>query len=161
MFFYYIGIDYTGQFPLKDRLGRGSKFQKCYICVFVCFCTKAIHQELVLNLATNCFLSCLRRFISRRGLPSNIFSDNGSSFIGARNELRESGEFLFTNQTARIKWCVLDNIHWHFITPYTPNQGGLWEATVKSTKSHLKKMMFNKYFVYEEFYSLIVQIEGI
>lgn len=43
----------------------------------------------------------------------------------------------------------------------SPNFGGLWEATIKSFKTHLKRVAANCFFTYEEFHTLIVQIEGI
>lgn len=159
--FQFTGIDFAGPFPLKNKIGRGSILIKCYICVFVCFSTKSIHLELVGNLSTECFLSCLKRFTSRRGLPSDIFSDNGSTFIGARNELSDLGRFLNDNQTDFVNYSNSNNIRWHFIPPYAANFGGLWESSVKSTKYHLKRLMLNKCLIYEEFNSLIIQIEGI
>ncbi|XP_072400318.1 uncharacterized protein [Diabrotica undecimpunctata] len=159
--FQFTGIDYAGPFPLKDKAGRGCKILKCYICVFVCFSTKAIHLELVSNLTTRCFLSCLKRFTSRRGVPSDVYSDNGSTFVGARNELKEFGIFLLKNENVITQYASKDNIHWHFIPPYSPNFGGLWEAAVKSTKHFLKRTMLNRILIYENFNTLLVQIEGI
>lgn len=37
------GVDYAGPFQIKDRKGRGCKISKCYICLFICFATKAMH----------------------------------------------------------------------------------------------------------------------
>ena len=50
---------------------------------------KAIHIELVSDLTTEAFLSTLHRFIARRGLPSLVWSNHGTNFIGARRELKE------------------------------------------------------------------------
>ena len=38
-------------------------------------------------MTTDCFLACLRRFVSRCGLPTEINSDNGSNFKGAKHDL--------------------------------------------------------------------------
>jgi len=33
------------------------------------------------------------------------------------------------------------NINWHFIPPAGPHFGGIWEASVKSVKFHLKRVI--------------------
>ena len=49
--------------------------------------TKAVHLELVSNLTTEAFL--FKCFVSRRGLPTDVFSDNESNFVGESNELKD------------------------------------------------------------------------
>uniref|UniRef100_A0ABD2WKH1 Integrase catalytic domain-containing protein n=1 Tax=Trichogramma kaykai TaxID=54128 RepID=A0ABD2WKH1_9HYME len=51
-------------------------------------------------------------------------------------------------------------IEWHFTPPYAPNFGGLWEATVKSCKGHLKRVIGENFLTYEELITLVIQIEG-
>ncbi|EZA51179.1 hypothetical protein X777_10265 [Ooceraea biroi] len=76
------GIDYAGPFQIKDHRGRGCKVSKCYICLFICFTPKAMHIELVSDLTSETFVVILRRFVSRRGRPTRIYSDNGTNFVG-------------------------------------------------------------------------------
>ncbi|KXJ74531.1 hypothetical protein RP20_CCG013469 [Aedes albopictus] len=82
------GIDYWGPIALKP-IHRRAAPGKAYVAVFVCFTTKAVHLELVGDLSTAKFIQALRRFVARRGLCAEIFSDNGRNFIGAANELRQ------------------------------------------------------------------------
>ncbi|GFV00722.1 integrase catalytic domain-containing protein [Trichonephila clavipes] len=42
-----------------------------------------------------------------------------------------------------------------------PNHGGLWEAGVKAVKYHLRRVMGNLRFTYEEFLTILNQIEGV
>lgn len=86
--FFAVGVDYCGPFLIKNHAGRGCKLIKSYICIFICFATKAIHLELTTELTTGNFLATFRRFISRRGRPSHIYSDNGKNFVGANNDLK-------------------------------------------------------------------------
>nr|CAI5840401.1 unnamed protein product [Callosobruchus analis] len=146
---------------ILNKKGRGAHLQKVYLAIFVCFCTKAIHIEIVTDLTTENFLAAFRRFISRRGIPSEVYTDNGSTFVGAHNQLKELGHFLYKRQDSIVDSVSEFNIKWHFIPPYTPNHGGLWEAAVKSTKFHLKRVLVNSNVTYEEFFTLVVQIEGI
>ena len=53
-----------------------------------------MHLELVSDLSTDAFIACLRRFISRRGKPTLIWSDHGTNFVGATSEIKELVKFL-------------------------------------------------------------------
>ncbi|CAB0030524.1 unnamed protein product [Trichogramma brassicae] len=50
---------------------------------------------------------------------------------------------------------------WHFNPPSSPHFGGLWESGVKSVKYHLKRMVGDRSFTFEEFSTLLAQIEAI
>ncbi|CAG7719600.1 unnamed protein product, partial [Allacma fusca] len=82
------GVDYAGPLLLRPMKGRSNKLFKCYIALFVCFSTRAIHLEAVSDMTSDSFLAALHRFISRRGLPAEIHSDCGTNFVGAAKELR-------------------------------------------------------------------------
>ena len=160
--FLHTGVDYAGPFLIKDRKGRGCKTQKCYLCLFVCLTTKAVHLELVTELSTPAFLETFQRFIARRGKPSHVYSDNGRNFIGASNELKELGQFLVSNcKSLKEKLELTHNIKWYFIAAYSPHQGGLWEAGVKSAKHHIKRVTSGITLTFENFYTVITQIESI
>ncbi|KAH8404550.1 hypothetical protein KR009_006496, partial [Drosophila setifemur] len=55
------GLDFCGPFYYKSEV-RNKAPIKTYICVFICFATKAVHLELEQDLSTSAFLSALRRF---------------------------------------------------------------------------------------------------
>lgn len=152
------GCDYTGVFMMKDRQTRGYKLIKAYVCVFVCMTTKAIHLELVTSLTGEAFLSTLRRFIARRGKPLNIFSDNGTNFTSANSELQN---FLKSNSDLIKHNLANDGVKWHFIPSRAPHFGGLWEAGVKSFKHHLKRVVGDTHLDYEQFTTVLQQIESI
>ena len=78
---------------MKLRHVRKPIIVKSYACIFVALSVKAVHLEVVSDLTTDAFLACLRRFISRRGIPSAIWSDHGTNFVGASRELSELGKF--------------------------------------------------------------------
>lgn len=158
--FHITGVDYAGPILIRDRKGRGSKLHKCYISVFVCFSTKALHLELVTDLSSEAFLATFRRFVSRRGKPSIVYSDNGTTFVGAKSELERFSNFVEENE-ASIKNALSDEgITWNFIPAYSPHFGGLWEAGVKSTKFHLKRVLGNAHLTFENLYTVLVQIEA-
>ena len=80
------GVDYAGPFLVKQGT-RKPVIVKAYISVFVCLTTKALHLELVSDMSTVAFIAALQRFVSRRGVPREMHSDNGSNFRGAKAEL--------------------------------------------------------------------------
>lgn len=159
--FMHTGIDYAGYFEVKSSMRRNAAYVKCYISLFVCLATKAIHLELVHDLSAKAFISSFRRFAARKGTPAQIYSDRGSNFIGASNELP-----VLLIQGAKeadpiITELVNDGTQWHFIPPHAPHFGGLWEAGVKSTKHHLKRVLGDAKLTFEDLTTLIAQIEAV
>jgi hypothetical protein len=153
------GIDYAGPIVIKNGYGRTTRTVKSYIAIFVCFATRAVHIELVCDCSTSTFLNALKRFISRRGKPSHLYSDNATNFIGANRELRNLFKQAKFN-TAIENHLANEQISWHFIPPRSPHMGGLWEAAVKSTKGHLKRVIGNVILNYEELSTLLTMIEA-
>lgn len=152
------GVDYAGPVFILSRKGRGSRLTKAYICLFICFTTRAMHLELVTSLSTNDYILALKRFISRRGKPRTIFSDNGRNFVGAEKEFPL---FLEKGSEAIINYASDDNIEFRFIPPYSPHFGGLWESGVRSCKYHLRRIVGNARLTYEEFSTALTQIEAV
>ncbi|XP_076394279.1 uncharacterized protein LOC143265522 [Megachile rotundata] len=155
------GIDYAGPFLIKEKT-RSKVTLKAYLCLFVCFSTKAVHLELATDMTTESFLNCLRRFIARRGLCHTIYSDNGTNFVGARNELLDLNKLLKDKKFHdRVETFLSNNnIQWHLIPPRAPHFGGLWEGAIKSTKYHLKRIIGETRLTYEEIYTVLTQIEA-
>ena len=156
------GVDYAGPVYLKSGSVRKPTIIKAYISVFVSLTVKAVHLELVSDLTTDAFIACLRRFIARRGKPSLILSDHGSNFVGASREIKELMEFLKQrgNQKTILEFCFLQNINWKFIPERAPHFGGLWEASVKSMKIHLRRVIGDTKLTFEEFSTVLTQIEA-
>ncbi|KYN22468.1 hypothetical protein ALC57_05137 [Trachymyrmex cornetzi] len=186
--FAHTGIDFCGPFHIKEKKYRNRIRIKVYVCMFVCLSIKAAHFELVSDLSSEGFLAALRRFVSRRGLPprpgvcvrhfpsvikkkkkkkkglpAHIYSDNGTNFVGANNELKELCA-LFNSQTHRDvvdRFAGEQRIIWHFIPPRAPHFGGIWEAMVKLFKHHLKRVVGDSLFTFEELNTFIIEVEGI
>ena len=135
---------------------------KAYVCVFVSLSIKAIHLELVSDLSAESFLAALRRFIARRGHPSMIWSDHGTNFVGANRELQELSDFLNQQKVQGIisDFCTSKHIAWKFIPEHSPHFGGLWEAAVKSFKTHLRRIVASVKLTFEEMTTVLTQIEA-
>ncbi|XP_073827784.1 uncharacterized protein [Musca autumnalis] len=159
--FKHSGVDYAGPITIKQSTAKNSVTTKGYICLFICMVTKALHLEAVTSLSTDAFIAAFRRFTSRRGLCSNLYSGCGTNFIGSNKELKILQRRSTESLPEDLATLLADNgTTWHFIPPASPNFGGLWEAGVKSTKHHLKRIMGNRILTYEELATLLAQIEG-
>ncbi|XP_075167809.1 uncharacterized protein LOC142239965 [Haematobia irritans] len=155
------GVDFAGPFEIKSFIGRACKITKGYVCVFVCFSTKAIHLEATSDLSTTTFLAAFHRFISRRGCPKTIFSDNGINFVGASREVEK--ELRSVLKEGRDKVCSayqFQQLSWQFIPAGAPHMGGLWEAAVKSFKTHFRKHASGFKYTFEEFSTVLSRIEA-
>ncbi|XP_050062914.1 uncharacterized protein LOC126552260 [Aphis gossypii] len=51
-------------------------------------------------------------------------------------------------------------VQWKFIPPRAPHFGGIWEAAVKSTKHHIKRVIGLSTLTFEEMSTLLAQIEA-
>lgn len=152
------GVDYAGPMYILNRRGRGAKLNKVYLCLFVCFATRALHLELVTSLSSECYILALKRFMSRRGKPLQIFSDNGRNFVGAEKEF---SNFLQNNSQSIIDYASDNNIEFVFQPPYAAHFGGLIESGVKSCKHHITRVLGNINLTYEEFNTVLIQIEAV
>ncbi|XP_076661056.1 uncharacterized protein LOC143364804 [Halictus rubicundus] len=154
------GIDYCGPFFIKERQFRNRTRVKVYVAVFICFATKAVHLEVVSDLTTEAFIAALKRFIARLGMCKNLYSDNGTNFVGANNELTELHQTLSKDEKFN-HFLTSKSISWHFMPALSPHFGGLWEAAVKSFKHHVKRVVGEELFTYEQFTTFVIEIEAI
>ncbi|KAL0895377.1 hypothetical protein ABMA27_011510 [Loxostege sticticalis] len=151
-------VDYAGPILIADRKGRGCKLTKSYLCIFVCHATRAVHLEPVSDLTKEGFIAALNRFISRRGKPYSILSDNGTNFVGASNDLQR---FLSDSSEDVASEMSREGIKFLFSPPYSAHFNGMAEAAVRSTKHHLKRLLNPTNFTYEELATCLCQIEAV
>ena len=121
-----IGTDFAGPLYVKDVYKR-AEMNKCYIAVFTCASSRALHLELVPDLTTDSFVRAFKGFMGRRGIPNIIVSDNGT-----------------TLHDGKVKnLALLKNISWQFNVPTASWCGGFFEICVKLLKRSLKKVIGN------------------
>ena len=140
-------------------ISAGKKHEKRYGLIFTCMAVRAVHIELTNSLSTDSTLMAIRRFAARRGYPLEIWSDNGTGFIGAEKELRE----LLAQQDQRHLSTELlrHSVQWNNIPPLAPNMGGSWERLIRSVKVALSATL-NQQFPKEEFLlTLLAEVEFI
>lgn len=149
------GLDYFG--PFKVTIGRRS--EKRWGAIFTCMSTRAIHLELAGDLSTDSAIMAITRFARRRGAPENVYSDNGTNFRGADNELRECLAKL--DVPAIQRKMLRQRISFHFNPPAAPHMGGAWERLVGSVKKVLKGLFWETSTKEEVIHTLFTEAEWI
>ncbi|XP_033212398.1 uncharacterized protein LOC117169992 [Belonocnema kinseyi] len=148
--FPHTGVDYAGSIGLRTTKGRGYKSYKGYIAVFVCCFTRAVHLEVVSDYTANGFLAAYTRFVFRRGISKTLSRDQGTNFIGADANLRT----MFSSASKQSKFVasvLAANVpEWRFNSLAAPHFGGLWEAAVKSSKHHIRRVLGDRTLTFEE-----------
>ncbi|KAI5753166.1 hypothetical protein M8J77_024212 [Diaphorina citri] len=146
------GVDFAG--PLYIKADNGS-VKKAWVCLFTCAVYRAVRLELVTTLSTDGFMQALRRFSSRQGRPSIIYSDNGTNMVG------------FDNACAEIDWekvatySSVKRIDWRFNPPSSPWWGGWWERMMGLVKNLLRRILGRTSVDYEELSTILSECEAV
>ena len=154
------GVDYAGPIECLAKC-RGNVTHKGYIAMLVCFSTHAAPLEAVEDYSSSVFLYSFHRIMARHRHCADLNSDQGTTFVGADTELTTL--FKAVQEISSQVLCDLaaDGTRWHFISPGAQHFDGLWEATVKSVKHHLVRVIGDQILTLVELSSLLARIEAI
>ena len=150
-------VDFAG--PFITVQGRGKRREKRYLCLFTCLATRAVHLEMANGLDTDSFLNAFYRMASRRGLPEEMYSDNGTNFKGADSELKSLVRELDENKIYQS--IANKGVTWHFNPPLAPHFGGVHETMIKSAKKAIKAILGKADINDEELTTAIIGAEGL
>ena len=133
--FTYCGMDCFGPFMVKE----GRRELKRYAVIFTCMSSRAVHIEQLDDMTTDAFINALRCFIAIRGPVQQLRCDQGSNFVGARNELAAAVKELDKD---RIQ-SYLTNNRCEFVmnVPHSSHWGGVWERQIRTTRSILNTIL--------------------
>lgn len=136
--FSYCAVDYFGPFIVKERRSE----VKRYGVLFTCMGSRSVHPETANSLDSSSFINTLSRFMNRRGAVRQLRSDQGTNFIGARNELKSAlseidqehvQEYLLRNE---CEW-----IPFKLNLPRSSHMGGTWERLIRSVRNALEPLL--------------------
>ena len=149
--FQVVGVDYAG--PLKYR--KNAKTEgKAYVLLYACSLTRALFLDLLPNLETKEFLASFKRFIARRGRPQKVYSDNGRTFVGAAQWIKQ------VMQDERFQnFLAYQGIKWQFNLSRAPWWGGQFERMVGLVKGALYKCIGNGLLSWAELQEVLLDIE--
>ena len=154
--FHTTGLDYFG--PMNAKTEQGCS--KVWVALFTCLSTRAVHLEVVPNMSTDAFLMAFRRFISRRGTPSHIVSDNAKQFKLANSTLGALWKSTI-NDVDVMNYVSNAGVKWSFITELSPWKGGIYERMVQLVKRSLRKGLGKSLLTVYELETALIEIEAV
>jgi len=145
------GLDFAGPFTYSsdDKIER-----KCYILLYTCSLTRAIYLDVLKDQTLEGVISSLKGFIARRTRPSVMYSDNFSSFVAASKWIK-----TVILEESMHDFLATQEMKWKFNLSRAPWWGGQFERMVGLMKQTLYKVLGKAKPKYEEFQSLMLDVE--
>ena len=136
--FTFIGMDVFGPFMVKDA----RKEIKRYALLCTCLCSRAVHLEVLDDMSTDCFINSFRSFLAIRGPVKEVYSDQGTNFVGARNEFLKcisAVDNLDFKQFLKANQCKFK-----FNAPTASHMGGVWERMIRTIRDVLNGLLIER-----------------
>ena len=144
-------LDFAGPLFYKTKSGD---MGKCYIALYTCCTSRAVHLDLVTDLTGQTFLKSFRRFAARLGTPTLINTDNAKPF-------RFSAKFFDTLSQNQLFLTFLQDrrIEWRFNMERAPWWGGYFERLVGTVKRCLRKVFGHARLTFDALYTILVETD--
>ena len=150
--FQFVGVDFVG--PLYVKPSNVTRNPKSWLCLFTCCATRAVHLELVPDLIATTFMNCFKQFSGKRGVPSTDYAKTFKSASKIITKIFNDDEVQKHFSDRRIGWTFnLEQAPWW--------GGGFFECLIKSVKRCLKKVVGQSTLTYDEFVTLVVEVESV
>ena len=147
------GVDYAGPINVRLTKTKGKGTMKGYIAIFIFMATRAVHIDVVEDYTSQVFIAAFHRFTPRRGHYRELYSDQGTNFVGADFQVREmDASSSFSSRV--VSTPGQEGTSWIFNSPSAPHFGGIWEAAVKSAKHHLRRIIGDQVLTFSELATL-------
>jgi len=156
--FSHVGLDYAGPISMRENQLRKSRTYKANIAVLECqvprrftwnlcqICQPQLSSQLLVGLSLG----------NWHGVPTTVHSNCGTNFFSADRQLHQLVNSLSAQSTitSAKSYC-----EWKFNPPSALHFDGLWEATVRSAKRLLVRIVGAHNFTYEEFTTVLCRVE--
>lgn len=123
--FTYCGMDCFDLFYIKEV----RKELKRYEPLLTCWCSRAVHVEMLDDLSKDALINALHAFIAICGPVRQLRSYQGTNFDGPRRE--------FADALAKMYQKWQNEFGYEFITnaPSSSHKGGTWERQIRTIRS--------------------------
>ena len=114
---YTTAINLFGPYTIKDEVMKRTR-SKAYGVLFNCLATRAVREDPAPDYSADKFLMVFRRFVSIRGYPSKMYSDNGPQLVALSKELSKmTKEWDWVNLKA---FGTIEGFEWNFTPADAP-----------------------------------------
>ena len=145
------GVDFAG--PIAFKILKKEQ-RKCYILLFTCATSRAVHLELTKTQTAEEFQRKLNLFIARRTRPKVIISDNASVFKSTATWMKN------IRKSKRLKdYLARQNINWQFNLSRSPWWGGMYEQLIKDVKKTLHKTLGRTHLTFEQLKAVVIDVK--
>ena len=151
-------LDLWGPEEIRDTVKKRT-CMKVWGFIATCAATRAVYIDLTENYGTDAILQTIRRFVSVRGSPSQIISDQGSQLKSASKEAA-----LLTkdwNWSPVSDWARAHNIDWKFVPAEGQHQNGLSESLIKSVKRSIHHVIGKNILTSSELQLMLFEIANV
>lgn len=154
----YVGVDLFGPFPTRGEVNKRAR-GKAYGVIFNCFTTRAVHIDLAVDYSSTGFLQVLRRFVSLRGYPSEMYSDGGSQLVGASKELKQVTDGWDADKLH--DFGITNGMTWKFSMADSPWQNGVTEILIKGVKKAINHAIGNQVLHFHELQTVFYEVANL
>ncbi|KAJ8033541.1 hypothetical protein HOLleu_23814 [Holothuria leucospilota] len=142
----YVGVDLFGPFTTRGEVNKRAR-GKAYGVIFNCLVTRAVYLDVAADYGTDAFLQVMRRFVTIRGYPKEVYSDSGTQLIAAATQLQGFG--------------VESGLTWKFSTPDAPWQNGATESLIRGVKKALQHSIGDQVLMYSELQTVMYEVANL
>ena len=153
-----VAVDLFGPFECKDPVKKRTKV-KVWGIIFTCLVTRASHLDVTCTYGSDSLLQALRRFVSLRGCPRQIISDQGSQMVGCSKEVEFLLELISWDHVKG--WCTTKGIDWKLIPPQGQHMNGCAESLIRHTKRILCQRLEGIVLTFEELQTVLYEVANI
>ena len=156
--FHTTSMDLFGPMKIKDTVKQRTH-KDVWGVIITCTVTRATYLDLTADYGTDSILQTLRRFVSIRGCPGEILSDQGSQLIAAAKDIAHLVKKW--DWKPIHEWAATNKIKWTLAPAEGQHQNGVSESLVKVTKRSIKHQIMNNILTFSELQTVLFEIANI
>ena len=151
-------IDLIGPFTIRDTVKKRTHM-KVWGLIATCAVVRAVYLDLTEGYSTDAILQTLDRFVSTRGYPSKMISDQGTQLIAASKDIASLTKDW--NWTTIAEWASDNKMEWKFVPAEGQHMNGLSESLIRSVKRSLHHVIGENVLTFSELQVAFFKIANI